>query len=454
MDIMNLKILIILNSSKLNSIKYKLFTVFVFLSILIINVHAQHTISLDDALKMALENNYAIKIAKNDAATSKNNNRMGAAGMLPSVFGSAGQDNQIQDTKQKFLSGSENNKDGAKSSNLNAGVELGWTIFDGMKMFATRNRLKELQDIGELKMRSQIELTFSKVIKAYMDVVLAKQQLALYTETLLRSQKRYEFAEEKFKAGKSPKTELLQAQVDLNTDRSSKIRQETILKNSKALLNQLLAIEVNTEFDVNEIIQLKTEIKLEDIQQKAVSQNVGLQIVKKNQNISLLNIKEVQAERMPSLQIKSGYNFSRSQSEAGFLQSSQSLGFHYGAGLSINLFNGYDVNRRLINNRLAFRSSEWIYKDSLGKVQSAVAQTWNNYQGSLQLLTFEKQNIQVAEENYSIAEEQYKLGVITSIELRSAQINLINSKTRLLSVQNEAKMSETELLRLSGELLK
>lgn len=418
------------------------------------NAKAQQIISLDDALKLALENNYSIQVAKNDAALTKNNNRLGAAGMLPNVFGAVGQDNQVQDTKQKFLSGSENNKDGAKSSNINAGVELGWTIFDGMKMFATKNRLKELQDIGELRMRSQIELTFSKVIKAYMDVVLAKQQLALFTETVLRSQKRYEFADEKLKAGKSPKTELLQAQVDLNTDKSSKIRQETTLKNSKAVLNQLLAREVNTEFDVSETIQLKSEIKLEYIQQKAVSQNAGLQIAKKNQNVNLLTIKEVQAERMPSIQLKSGYNFSRSQSEAGFLQSSQSLGFHYGAGISVNLFNGYDVNRRLINNRLVFRSSEWMYKDSLSKVQSAVAQAWNNYQGSLQLLSFEKQNIQVAEENYSIAEEQYKVGVITSIELRNAQINLINSKTRLLSVQNEAKMSETELLRLSGELLK
>jgi outer membrane protein TolC len=287
-----------------------------------------------------------------------------------------------------------------------------------------------------------------------MDVVLAKQQLGLFTETMLRSQKRYEFADEKFKAGKSPKTELLQAQVDLNTDKSSKIRQETTLKNSKAILNQLLARDVNSEFDVNETVILKSELKLENLQQMAVSQNAGLQIAKKNQNVNLLTIKEVQAERMPSIQLKSGYNFSRSQSEAGFLQSSQSLGFHYGAGLSINLFNGYDVNRRLLNNRLAFRSSEWMYKDSLSKVQSAVSQAWNNYQGSLQLLSFEKQNIQVAEENYSIAEEQYKVGVITSIELRNAQINLINSKTRLLSVQYETKLNETELLRISGELMK
>ena len=416
--------------------------------------NAQQMLRLDDALKTALENNYAIQVAKNDAETTKNNNRLGASGMLPNVIGTAGQDNLVQDTKQKYLSGSENNKDGAKTSQLNAGVELGWTLFDGMKMFATKNRLKELQDIGELRMRGQIELTFSRVIKAFMDVVLSKQQFTLFTESVLRSQKRYEFADDKYKAGKSAKTELLQAQVDLNTDKSNKIRQETALKNSKAILNQLLARDVNTDFDVDDNVTLKTEVKLEDIQSKAISKNAGLQIAKKNQNVNLLSIKEVQAERMPSIQLKSGYNFSRSQSEAGFLQSSQSLGFHYGAGLSINLFNGYDVNRRLINNRLAYRSSEWMYKDSLSKVQSAVAQAWNNFQGSLQLLSFEKQNIQVAEENYSIAEEQYKVGVITSIELRNAQINLINSKTRLLMVQYESKINETELLRLSGELMK
>ncbi len=416
--------------------------------------NAQQMLRLDDALKTALENNYAIQVAKNDAETTKNNNRLGAAGMLPNVIGTAGQDNLVQDTKQKYLSGSENNKDGAKTSQLNAGVELGWTLFDGMKMFATKNRLKELQDIGEIRMRGQIELTFSRVIKAFMDVVLSKQQFTLFTESVLRSQKRYEFADDKYKAGKSAKTELLQAQVDLNTDKSNKIRQETALKNSKAILNQLLARDVNTDFDVDDNVTLKTEVKLEDIQSKAISKNAGLQIAKKNQNVNLLSIKEVQAERMPSIQLKSGYNFSRSQSEAGFLQSSQSLGFHYGAGLSINLFNGYDVNRRLINNRLAYRSSEWMYKDSLSKVQSAVTQAWNNFQGSLQLLSFEKQNIQVAEENYSIAEEQYKVGVITSIELRNAQINLINSKTRLLMVQYESKINETELLRLSGELMK
>lgn len=454
MIVMKLKILITLNSIKLNSIKNIFITVFVFLIIQITKVEAQQILSLDDALKMALENNYAIQVAKNDAASTKNNNRLGAAGMLPNIVGTAVQDNQVQDTKQKFLSGSENNKDGAKTSQLNASVELGWTIFDGMKMFATRSRLKELQDIGELRMRSQIESTLSRVIKAYMDVVLAKQQLSLLSETVLRSQKRFEFADEKFKAGKAAKTELLQAQVDLNTDKSIQIRQETNFKNSKAILNQLLAREVNTEFDVNEIVLLKSEIKLEDIQQKAISQNAGLQIAKRNQNVNLLTIKEVQAERMPSIQLKSGYNFSRSQSEAGFLQSSQSLGFHYGAGLSINLFNGYDVNRRLMNNKLAYRSSEWMYKDSLSKVQSSILQTWNNYQASLQLLSFEKQNIQVAEENYAIAEEQYRVGVITSIELRNAQINLINTKTRSITIQYETKLIETDILRISGEILK
>ncbi len=141
------------------------------------SVSAQQVLTLSDALKMALENNYAIQVAKNDAAISANNNRLGAAGMLPTIAGTVNQDNQVIDTRQKFLNGTENNRDGAKSNNLNANIELGWTIFDGFKMFAAKNRLEELQKVGELKMRSNIEQTFMRITKAYYDVLLAKQQL-------------------------------------------------------------------------------------------------------------------------------------------------------------------------------------------------------------------------------------------------------------------------------------
>jgi outer membrane protein len=416
-------------------------------------VYAQQVLTLDDALRIALQNNYSIQVAKNDADITKNNNQPGAAGMLPALSGTALQDNQQVDAHQKFTTGVENNRKNAKTHLLAANVELGWTIFDGMKMFATKSKLEELQNIGELRMRSQIEQTFIRVIKAYYDVILAKQQLNANKDAVELSQQRFTFADEKFKAGKSSKTEMLQAQVDLNTDKSNMMRQQNALRNNKTTLNQLLARDVSTAFDVPDTVLVNPDVKLEEIQNKSQSQNANLLIAKKNQQVSLLAVREVRAERMPVIQLWGGNNYNQSQSEAGLVQFSNTNGFHYGAGLSINLFNGFDVSRRLQNNQILLRSSELVYKDSLLRVQTAVTQAYNNYALSLELLKFEQDNLLVNGQNFDIASEQYKVGVITAIELRQAQQNLLLSKTRLLLAQYETKLNETELRRLSGELL-
>ncbi|MBP9187752.1 MAG: TolC family protein [Bacteroidia bacterium] len=417
-------------------------------------VSAQQVLTLNDALKIALENNYAIQVAKNDAELSKNNNRIGAAGMLPVVTGTINQDNQVVDTRQKFLSGAENNRDGAKSDNLNANIELGWTIFDGLKMFATKNKLEELQKIGELKMQSNIEQTFMRVTKAYYDVLLSKQQLKSTEDAVANSEQRLKLTTDKYNAGKSAKTEMLKAQVDLNTDKAALMRQTNNYQNAQTNLNQLLGRDLNIKFAVEEKIAEPKKYTLDELMNKVSGQNTSLTIAKKNQQISMLNVSEIKAERLPTIQLKGGYNYLRQQSEAGFLQSSQNNGFHYGAGLSINIFNGFDVNKRLQNARLNLKSNELIYKDSLTRLQNQLQQSFNNYVLSTQLITFEKENVKVAQENFDIANEQFKVGVITSIELRDAQLNLLNNQIRLLNAQYDAQINETELLRLTGELVK
>ena len=417
-------------------------------------VSAQQVLTLSDALKIALENNYAIQVAKNDAELTKNNNRIGAAGMLPIVTGTVNQDNQVIDTRQKFLSGAENNRDGAKSDNLNANIELGWTIFDGLKMFATKNKLEELQKIGELKMQQNIEQTFVRVTKAYYDVLLSKQQLKSTEDAVANSEQRLKLTTEKYNAGKSAKTEMLKAQVDLNTDKAALMRQTNNYQNAQTNLNQLLGRDLNIKFAVEEKIAEPKKYTLDELMNKVSGQNTSLTIAKKNQQISMLNVSEIKAERLPILQLKGGYNYVRQQSEAGFLQSSQNNGFHYGAGLSINIFNGFDVNKRMQNARLSLKSNELIYKDSLTRLQNQLQQSFNNYVLSTQLITFEKENVKVAQENFDIANEQFKVGVITSIELRDAQLNLLNNQIRLLNAQYDAQINETELLRLTGELVK
>ena len=193
------------------------------LSFLILGAKAQQMLTLNEALKIVLANNYAIQLAKNDAEIAKNSNYAGAAGMLPIIAATASQDNVVNNTAQKFLNGSENNKDAAKSNQLNAGVELGWTIFDGLKMFATKNKLNQLQDIGELRMRLQIEQNFSRIMRAYFDISQNKKLLNAYQQSVKISNERLQQANDKYTVGKVSKTEVLKAQVDLNTDKSAPV---------------------------------------------------------------------------------------------------------------------------------------------------------------------------------------------------------------------------------------
>lgn len=416
------------------------------------SLQAQELLTLSQALQVALQNNYAIQIAKNEADILKNNNTVGGAGMLPSVLATATQDNQTVNTKQKFLNGSENNRDGASNNSINAGVELGWNIFDGFKMFATKSKLEELQKVGELKMRSQIETTFQRVIRAYYDVVLAKQQLNTNIKAKELSEKRFEYTNNRFESGKIARIELLRAQVDLNADKSALLNQENKLKNAKIILNQLLVRELNETFDVTDSIQYMGNLTLSELLSKGGVQNTNLLMAKNSQRVELLNIRELKSERMPILQLRSGYTYNRLNSEAGFLQSSQNNGFHFGAAMSLNIFNGFDVNRKLQNARLNLRTSELNYKDSLSRIQSAIQQSFNNFITSVEMAKFELQNVDVAKQNYEIAEEQYKIGVITALELRDAQQNYLANELRYLNAQYEIKMNETELLRLSGEL--
>jgi outer membrane protein TolC len=430
---------------------------YIFLFVLITGilscVNAQSILKLNDVYRLALENNFSIQLAKNEQEINRNNNSIGAAGMLPNIAATAGKDNTVTDTKQKFLNGATNDRDAAKANQLNAGVELGWTIFDGFKMFASKNRLEQLQNQGELRFKMQIEQVYSRISKAYYDIVQAKQMLEVEKQSISLSEQRLKLVQDRLDAGKSSKAEVLNAQVDFNADKSRLLKQKNVLQNLKINLNQLLAREIDTEFDVENEIENTADYKLDSLSMLAAEKNTSILILKSGKNIQNYAIKEIQAERYPSVSLRTGYTYSKSESEAGFLQSSDNTGYHYGAGVNLNVFSGSSVSRRMTNAKIGLKSTELILKDSLSKLQMSLNATFRNLQLGKELLLMESENLKVAKSNVELATEQYKIGVISALELRQAQQNLLAAETRYLVARYDAILAEVELKRLSGMLL-
>ena len=126
---------------------------FIIISLLFLgfnHVKAQEIITLESAVKLALENNYEIKIASNNSLIATTNVAIGNAGMLPTVAATITANNRVQNSSQTLQSGVVNALDNAKNNSLNYGVNLDWTVFDGFRMFARLDQLKEAYQLQEV----------------------------------------------------------------------------------------------------------------------------------------------------------------------------------------------------------------------------------------------------------------------------------------------------------------
>lgn len=419
---------------------------------LAVSVFAQETLTVEQAVEIALKNNYDILLAKNEAEIADRNNTVGNAGMLPKIAATLSDNYTLNNLNQKFTNGTEINKNNVNGNNLNAGVALNWTLFDGLKMFATKSKLKRLEEIGELNFKDEIQTVVSNVMLAYYDVVRAKQQLKAIEEAIKISEERVKLADAKFQVGTSGKTDLLQAKVDLNAQKSAALTQRKVIEQRKGDLNNLLARNIETDFTVTDSIPLNLaeQLSAEELDAK----NFQLQAAMKNVEVAKLAKKEVFSQFLPNLNGNVGYAYNRSQSDAGFSLFNQTYGLNAGFTLSIPLFNGLNTMRQNKIAAIQITSSQFNLEKARFQTKLSFYKALKDFQNAQQLLKLEEENIQLAEENNKIATERFRLSQSTSIEFREAQKSYIDALTRLVNARYAAKVAETELKRLRGELVK
>jgi outer membrane protein TolC len=246
---------------------------------------SQQLIKVDDAIDIALKNNFYILIARNSASIDSVNNAAGNAGMLPTISVNGNNEYSINNISQKQSSGGTFEADNAYTNSFNAEVALNWTLFDGGKMFVTKNRLNEIQALGEIQYREKVMQLVHDVVLGYYNVVRQKQQLSSINEVIVYNLERVKILEVSFGAGLTPKTNLLQAKIDLNVYQENAITQRTVISQTKRDLNQLLSRDPNTDFEVEDSIPLDYYPDKEKLAQRIDSVNTSIQVFQKQVNI-------------------------------------------------------------------------------------------------------------------------------------------------------------------------
>lgn len=434
---------------------FRLFSLFTLLTLLLNqSLFAQDTLSVEEALSIGMENNYSIRIAGNESKIAENNYTLGNAGFLPSLSATGSRSYSIQDSKQEFAQGGIPNSttENAKSNSINASAALNWTIFDGLRMFTTYEKLKDLQALGEQQFRLTLENSVASIVSAYYNIIRQQKIYDVLQNTVEVSEQRIRIAETRKDLGSGSEYDLLQARADLNADKAAVIRQEVQLNDAKILLNEILARDINTEFAVMQTIPVEKELEYSDLLQKAMQDNKQLAVARISQQVARLEIRELQGERLPEVDLNAGYSFNRNESGAGFIELNQSDGFNYGLTARLNIFDGFNTGRQIENAKIRHKNRELALQDQELQVEAGLSAEFKNYLNSLQLVKLESENLIYAEQSLEIALERFKLGTINSIELREVQRTLISAESRLIQAQFEAKLAETELQRISGTL--
>ncbi|MGA9649919.1 TolC family protein [Pedobacter sp.] len=422
------------------------------LSIFSFALKAQEKLTLQDAITIAMQNNYDIKISQNEVKIAKNNANIGNAGMLPNLTATYSNGGSVQNTRQTPATGPDRVITGAKSTNNDLGADLNWTVFDGFSMFANYDRLKELQKQGELNARLAILTTIADVISAYYDVVRQQKLVVAADSAIDISVFREKIAKTKLQLGRGSKLDVLTAQVDYNTDTSSYLQQKNNLQVAKVRLNQLLVRNVNLTFSVDNDINIDQALVYSQLAELAEKQNPNVQNAFINQRVASLNLKSIKGARYPAVSLNSGYSRTNSTSPTGFNQKFAANGFTYGLTASLNIFNGFLQRQQERNAKIDIENSSLNLEKTKLDVSSQSLTAFQNYSTFLDLVKLEQRNVDIAKENLDITLAKYRLGSIAPIELREAQRNSINAQNRFIEMQFQAKLAEITLKEISGNI--
>lgn len=405
-----------------------------------------------EAVSIALESNYDIRLGRADAGIAALNNTRANAGMLPTVNLVANENFTLSSFQQKLSSGTEFKDFGAPFNTASAGVQLSWTLFDGRRMFITKKRLEQLEVLGQLNLQNAVQSTTASVLQGYYDIVRSRLQERALAEVIALNEERLRIAEARLAAGFAAQTDALQARIDLNQRRADLLSQQTATAAAKRTLNRLLVRAPETAFEVDENLVNTYSPDRNTLLEKILAQNPSLVSLQKSAEVAALVVDENRTLNKPRITGISQFNAQRTDNGSGFVLNNTQAGLTIGAGLVLPLYTGGNIKRQIEVARLQAEQANLRVEAQRIMVASELDNQVAFFQTQQQVLGLEEDNVKNARENLNVSTERFRLGQTNALEVQTAQNSLEQALARRNLVQYNLKATEIQLRFLAGEL--
>jgi len=415
-------------------------------------IAAQNKLSLKEAVTIAIQNSYDIKLVENSLSIAQNNNNYGVAGGLPTVTANGTNNNTLNTINQTFPDASRNTtRSGVDGSTLNGGLSATMILFNGYRIEATKERLASIQKQTEAALQTQMLNTSSTVMQQYYNVIRQAAFLKTIEKSIEASEQRVAIVKTRQEIGVANQADLLQSSLDLNALLQAKQNQLLVIDQVQADLYNSMVVPANSNYIYTDSIQVDQKMILSDVESKMKAHPL-LQSAQQLINVNQFLEKETKALTYPTLRANTGFNYNSNKSAAGFILLNESYGPFLGFNLSIPIYAGSTSKRAYKNAQINTVSAKIQYDNTAQNLATELFKTYQNYQNSLKQTPTEIQNYEMSDALLALVMEKFKLGQATIVDVKQAQQSFETAGFRLTSLRFSAKIAEIELKRLSNQL--
>lgn len=415
---------------------------------------AQTTISLDEVIQTAIQNNFNIKIAKNNIDRAATNATIGAAGFLPTLDLSAGYSYSNTMTNTTF-SGNipDANEPSAASQSYNANLNLRYTLFDGLKPVYKLKQSKVEVALQTTQYQQQIEQTIYNVIQAYYKLAAAQEDYRIATEKLTLTKVQLKRVETQRKYGQGFEIERLNLLTTYNNDSLQLLRLKLSMRQSIRQLNKVLgAEEIPEDALVNVDTTLDLTINYESVKDAALKNNLNILAAQQNIQKANLDLKIAQTELYPKINTTISYGYNGSRNDVGIMRTNEALGPSINLGLSYYIYGAGAVNRAKTQHKINIQNQELNLDLVRYDIEQSIKDVYTQHENNVALIPLEKSNVALSKERFDRTANAYKLGQATLLDYQQAELNYIQAQKQVITATYNAKLSEWELRRLAGSI--
>ena len=412
-------------------------------------------LTLRKCLEIGLEQNYDVRIVRNEERISDNDATAGNAGMLPEIGLSAGYSGTLDNDRTSIpRDGDAVSESGVYDQTASVGLAVNWTLFDGFRIRTNYKRLKEMQQMGALKTRITIEDFMASLTAEYYNYIQQTLRLQNFRYAVGLSRERLRITEARVQVGNFSRLDLLQARVDFNADSSKYMSQHELVTASRIRINELLANENLDEklCICDTLIRVNSTLEWDALLEKTLSANASLLMAEHDNTLAELDLKTVQARNYPYVNLTTGYGYSHNRYGSGTNRSRGTLGLNAGVQVGFTIFDG-NRRREQRNARIGIDNARLTRQRLEQSLRADLSNFWQAYRNNLEVILLEEENLIAAKENYEIAMERYLLGDLPGIEMREAQKSLLDAEERILTAQYNTKLCEISLQQISGNVM-